>query len=79
MYEDNVVVHENDTYKVVVGFFPGDELESYLVMHKEYNVVEYCHSILHYAMSWADSYASVLNGEAVDEAQIESLPDLVSV
>ena len=57
MYEDNKIVHSNDIYKVVVGTFPGDDLESYLVIHVENNVVEYCHSILHYAISWADSYA----------------------
>ena len=77
IYEEAVVVHENDIYKVVVGLFPEDKLDSYLVIHKEHDVVEYCHSILHYAMSWADSYAQVLNGEGEEALpEMEELPDL---
>ena len=79
MYEDNKIVHENDIYKVVVGVFPEDKLESYLVLHKEHGVVEYCHSILHYAQAWADSYAQVLKGEKPGAPEAEELPDAGSV
>ena len=77
-YEEGKIVYENDIYKVVIGVFPGDELSSYLVIHREYDVVEYCHSILHYAQSWAEQYALVLEGEEPGAPEAEELPDTTS-
>ena len=75
-YKKSKLVHSNDIYKVVVVTFPDDKLESYLVINLEHGVVEYVHSILHYAISWADSYALVLNGEKSGAPEAELLPDV---
>jgi hypothetical protein len=69
-------VHENQHYIVEVGRYPGEELDSYLVRNKQYGVIEYVHSVQHFATEWADAYSRVLNGEKPNPEDINNLPDL---
>lgn len=75
-YRNAVTAYENDVYIVKVGFYPEEDLKVYVVINKEFEVVEYAHSILHFAITWADNFAKVMQGERGGSPEIDALPDL---
>lgn len=69
-------VYENEHYAIFVGTYPEEKLESYLVVNKAFGVVEYVHSIYHFAKSWADNFSKVMNEEMAGSPEIDALPDI---
>lgn len=62
---NNPGVHENDNYKVVVGYPPASRefpqpLLGYLVVNKQYDVVEYFNQMYPYAKNMADELDKVI-------------------
>jgi hypothetical protein len=69
-------IYTNEHYAIWVGLYPDEKLESYLVVNRQYGVVEYCHSIFHFAKSWADNFSKVMNEEKAGTPDIDALPDI---
>ena len=76
----NEAVHENDNYKVVVGFPPASRefpqpLLGYLVVNKQFDVVEYFNQMYPYAKNMADELDKVIKkgfGEGEEDKDVFS-------
>lgn len=71
-------IYENDKYKVVVGIPPStrefpEPFPSYLVVNKEWDVVEYFDSVLYRSKEVADQLLDMLNGKAKPTSDFDRL------
>jgi hypothetical protein len=46
------VIEEYDIFYIGVGTLPRDKLESYLVINKDYGVIEYHNPSIYFVRSW---------------------------
>lgn len=75
-YDNEPVVYENDFYVVKTGIYPGEEIKCYLVINKQFNIVEYAHSIWYFCKKWADNFQDVMSKPSEAEVEESELPDL---
>lgn len=55
------IIEETDTFYIAVGTMPRAKLDEYLVINKQYGVVEYNNPILYFAREWARQMEEALS------------------
>jgi hypothetical protein len=56
------IVDETPTFFIGVGTMPKAKLEEYIVINKEYGVVEYNNPILYFVLEWTRQMEEALAG-----------------
>jgi hypothetical protein len=57
------VIEETPTFYIGVGKMPKAKLEEYLVINKDYGVVEYNNPILYFVREWTRQMEEALEGK----------------
>ncbi len=57
------VIEETPTYYIGVGLMPKSKLEEYLVINKNYGVVEYNNCAIYFVREWARQMEEALSSE----------------
>lgn len=67
-----IVAHENETFRIEVGVPPTPkdqpEMLAYLIINKQFGVIENIQAVLHYAKQWADQMDKFVRGVEAEPA-----------
>lgn len=55
------VIEETPTYYIGIGLMPKSKLDEYLVINKEYGVIEYNNCAIYFVREWARQMEEALN------------------
>lgn len=58
------VVEETPTFYIAVGSIKKNQISEYLVINKEYGVVEYNNPILYFVREWSRQMEEALKGDS---------------